>query len=117
MLNLIKFLDIVAENDRVPAEELGKYWEVFEILAIIICTVPWIILIIYLIFFKKFIVNFYVDNELVNVVKYKKNQLVNQYSYNDINIWYTDCECTNVYDFSKPLDSNIKLYALTFKDE
>lgn len=108
------FLDIIANDeiiDRVSADELGKYWNIFEIIVILICVIPWLCLIIYLLFFKKYIVNFYIDNQLVHQAKYRKNQLVTPYQYENISEWYIDEECTIVYEFLRSTNTNLKLYA------
>ena len=106
MNNLIfRFL---TENN-VPADELGKNWEVFEIIAIAFAVLPWILLIVYLLFLKKYRVRYFVNGELVNETFYKKNCEVAPFEYNGITTWYTDEECTNKFT-KKSLTENIKLY-------
>lgn len=103
--NIFKFL---TENN-VPADELGKNWHIFEIIAISLAILPWISLIIYLIFLRKYRIRYFVNGELVNESLYKKNASINSFEYNGINKWYTDEECTNEFT-KKTINENFKLY-------
>ena len=106
MSNLIfKFL---TENN-VPADELGKNWQIFEIIAIVFAVLPWIALFVYLLFLRKYRVRYIVNNEVVNVAFYKKNTQIVPFEYNGIKCWYTDEECTNLFT-KKFITENIKLY-------
>ena len=106
--NIIYFL---TEN-KVPAEELGYNWSIFEIIAIVVATLPWIVLIVYLVFLKKYRVRYFVNGELVNTAYYKKNQIINDFKYNNISKWYLDEECSAEYINSNITD-NLKLYSKT----
>lgn len=102
------FLIYLTQNN-VSADELGKNWLVFEIIAIVAATLPWIFLIIYLLFLRKYRVRYFVNGELVNESFYKKNNEICSFEYNGINKWYVDEECT--VEFKKTLiNENIKLY-------
>ena len=104
--NLIYFL---TEN-KVQADELGNNWVIFEIIAIVVATLPWIALIIYLVFLKKYRVRYFVNGELVNTTYYKKNQMIDDFKYNNISKWYLDEECLVEYKNSYITD-NLKLYS------
>lgn len=97
----------------VPQDELGKYWVLFEIIAITIAVLPWIGLIIYLLFFRVYNVNYYVDNKLVYTCKFHKNRTIFEFQYKGIKEWYTDPECTILLKPNTVVTKNIKLYANT----
>ena len=103
-----KIFNFLTESN-VPADELGKNWIIFEIIAITLSILPWIVLIIYLVFLRKYKVRYFVDNELVHEVSYKKNNEIIFFEYDNVNVWYIDEEC--VTEFSeKFITKNIKLY-------
>ena len=105
MNNLFYFLT----SNNVPADELGKNWLIFEIIAILLATLPWIVLLVYLIFFRKFRVRYFVNGEIVNETLYKKNDEIIIFEYNGNTTWYIDEECTVLFS-KKTISENIKLY-------
>lgn len=106
----MNLLFYILEN-TVPADELGKFWGIFEIIVIILGIAPWIVLLVYLVFFKKYSVSYFVNDELVHKTYYKKNSKLNDFTYNEISIWYVDEECTKIYDNETLIKDNIKLFA------
>ena len=87
MLNNNIFFQLL---ENVPADELGKNWELFQIIAIFLGIIPWIILIVYLVFFRRYRIRYFVDNQLVHVCYYKKKAIILDYSYQNLNKWYID---------------------------
>ncbi len=101
------FLDAV----KVPADELGKNWEFFATFTIILGVSPWLGLIVYLLFFKKYRIRYFVDGILVKTIHYKKKQKIEEYNYQDINKWYLDENCTLLFCEEVMPDRNLKLFA------
>ena len=66
---LVCFLTETTEMEK-------KAWQTGYIVLVIFALIPWIVLTIYFITLK-YHVKYYVNNELVNVAKYKKKQLKN----------------------------------------
>lgn len=110
-----KLFNIILDN-VVDPKELGDNWILFEIIAIILAVLPWIVLIIYLLFFKKYYVSYYVNEKLLYKMKYKKGETIVNYVYQNENIlidkWYTDEECTNLFNVETMQNYNIKLFAI-----
>ena len=97
-------------NDlKVPSEELGKNWTIFEVIAIVVAILPWLILIIYLLFLKKYRIRYFVDGKLINEIHYKKNNKIDNFEYQGISKWYIDEECTIEFK-QNTINENIKLY-------
>ena len=59
----------------------------------------------------KYRIRYFVNGQLVNTVYYKKNASISQYTYNEIENWYVDEECTEIFVQTTMPDKNIKLYA------
>lgn len=108
MLNNSVFFQLL---ENVPADELGKNWELFQIITIILGIIPWIILIVYLVFFRRYRIRYFVDNQLVNVCYYKKKAVILNYSYQNLNKWYIDEDCTILFKDEVMPNKNIKLFA------
>lgn len=107
MTNILKIFLDVANNQT---SELGKNWEAFEIFTIFICVLPWLGLIVYLIFFKRYKIRYFVGEEEIFVQEYKPKEVSVPYEYQNNKIWYIDIECENEFVFGEKLTSNIKLY-------
>ncbi|MFR7881221.1 MAG: hypothetical protein ACLU5J_06955 [Christensenellales bacterium] len=107
MLNNNIFFQLL---ENVPADELGKNWELFQIIAIFLGIIPWIILIVYLVFFRRYRIRYFVDNQLVHVCYYKKKAIILDYSYQNLNKWYIDEDCTIVFEDEVMPNKNIKLF-------
>ncbi len=108
MINILKtFLENA--GDIVPADELGKNWTLFVIFVCVIVTLPWIALIIYSIFFKKYRVRYFYNNECVHTEYYKKGQNVNLLVYQNVE-WYLDSDLTEKVLSYTIEDKNIKLF-------
>ena len=104
-----------ASESFVPADELGKNWEIFVVIAVVIATLPWIVLIVYTLFFKKYRVRFFLGEECVNTSYYKKNEGVVLYNTETYE-WYYDTELTEKVVCLTIEDKNIKLFG-KLKDE
>ena len=104
MLNNNIFFQLL---ENVPADELGKNWELFQIIAIFLGIIPWIILIVYLVFFRRYRIRYFVDNQLVHVCYYKKKAIILDYSYQNLNKWYIDEDCTIVFEDEVMPNKNI----------
>lgn len=100
------FLDVVDE----PFLDLGENWEAFEIFTICICLLPWLVLIIYLLFFKRYKIRYYVGEKEVYVQKYKPKEITLPFEYNNNKVWYEDIDCEKKFEFGTTLEKNIKLY-------
>ena len=105
------YLDIV--NDFVPADELGKNWEIFAFIASFLAISLWVVLIIYLLFFRKFRIRYFVDGVLVHTSYYKKKENIEKYSHENVENWYLDEECTKVFTGKVEESKNYKLFAKT----
>lgn len=107
--------------NNVASDELGKNWILFEIIAITLGCLPWIVLLLYVFIFRKYTITYYVDNQEVHREKYKKNQIINKYVYESngikINDWYLDKELTKKFTLNNMLSYNIKLFANSTKEE
>ncbi|MCI5788023.1 MAG: hypothetical protein PUG14_01605 [Acholeplasmatales bacterium] len=106
---LVCFLTETTEMEK-------KAWQTGYIVLVIFALIPWIVLTIYFITLK-YHVKYYVNNELVNVAKYKKNQAIEEYSYNNNNVWYKDEECSEQFTDVKMPPKNIKLYQNTVSED
>lgn len=107
MLNNNIFFQLL---ENVPVDELGKNWELFQMIAIFLGIIPWIILIVYLVFFRRYRIRYFVDNQLVHVCYYKKKAIILDYSYQNLNKWYIDEDCTIVFEDEVMPNKNIKLF-------
>lgn len=107
--NLIYFLDEVVQPD-----DLGKNWEIFEIFTIFIAILPWIFLILYIIFWRKYYISYYVNNKLVYKKAYKKDEAIDDYNYisenESVSDWFFDDEFIKKFNLFKMPKNNIKLY-------
>lgn len=115
-----------ALNNIVPNDELGKNWVIFEVFAVIISILPWIVLILYITIWKKYYLSYFVNGELVHKKAYKKDQIVEEFSYtvDDVIVtkWYLDADFKNEVNFNKMPKTNVKLYGFyqvedTFKED
>lgn len=89
---------------------LPKNWEIFEILVIILCVLPWLILIVYLLFFKKYKLRYFVGEKEVYTDSYKSKDSLKPFEYNGSCEWYLDKEYTVKFDFNKNLEKNTSVY-------
>lgn len=114
--NLFHILENVVGKD-----ELGKNWEIFEIFAIFISILPWLFLILYIIFWRKYYLTYYVNGQLVNKRAYKYNQKIDKYIYENENVivtkWYLDEELEKEITFTNMPKNNLKLYGSTQAEE
>lgn len=106
MLNNNIFFQLL---ENVPADELGKNWELFQMIAIfrnysldyLNCLFS---------FFRRYRIRYFVDNQLVHVCYYKKKAIILDYSYQNLNKWYIDEDCTIVFEDEVMPNKNIKLF-------
>lgn len=61
----------------------------------------------------KYRIRYFVDEELVYFVYYKKGKPIEQYTYQEITQWYKDPECSVLFTQTTMPDRNLKLYAKT----
>lgn len=111
------FIFLEETSEYVPADELGDYFWVFAGLVIFLAVLPWLFLIIYTIFLRKFRIRYFVDDKLVYEIKYKKNKPIAPYQYEQITTWYLDQELTKPFDLSVMPDYNLKVYAKKIEEK
>lgn len=61
----------------------------------------------------KYRIRYFVDEELVHLVYYKKRKPIEPYTYHGITKWYKDSDCTILFTETVMPDRNLKLYAKT----
>ncbi len=108
---LIKAISILLEESQVPADYLGENWEIFSVILITLGILPWAVLVLYILFFRRYQIKYYFDGNLVNKVNYKKGQTIKLYEYNENNSWYVDPDCEIKFVKQTMPAENIKLYA------
>lgn len=118
MLNLYSIMGYF--GDIVAADELGKNWDIFKIMVILLGILPWIALIIYLCVMK-YRIRYFVNGQLVHTVYYKRKQPIQPYHYQTekqtIDQWYQDADCTKLFDLEHMPSENIRLYGIANEND
>ncbi|MCM1259577.1 MAG: hypothetical protein NC182_01370 [Prevotella sp.] len=111
MLNLYSIIGYF--GDVVAADELGKNWDMFKIIVILLGILPWIALIIYLCTMK-YRIRYFVEGQLVHTVYYKRKQPIQPYQYQTenqtIDQWYQDVDGTQLFVLEQMPAENIRVY-------
>lgn len=102
-------------GDVVPADELGKNWDMFKVIVISLGILPWLALIIYLCVMK-YRIRYFVNGQLVHTVYYKRKQSIQPYHYQmgnqTVDQWYQDADCKQQFILEHMPSENIKLYGI-----
>ena len=118
MLNLYTIIGYF--GDVVPADELGKNWDTFKIIVVLLGILPWIALITYLCTMK-YRIRYFVNGQLVHTVYYKRKQSIQPYQYQienqKIDQWYQDAACTQQFVLEQMPSENIKVYGFVNEND
>lgn len=86
----------------------GWYTAFFFLIGFVVISV--LVIIIYLHSIKNNI-KYYINGVLIYKQKYRKNEKIVLYKYDEVDKWYVDEECTILFEEGKMLKNDIKLYA------
>ncbi len=118
MMNLYSIIGYF--GDIVPADELGKNWDIFKIIVILLGILPWIALIIYLCTMK-YRIRYFVNGQLVHTVYYKRKQSIQPYQYQTenqtIDQWYQDAEGKQPFVLEQMPSENIRVYGFVNEND
>lgn len=118
MLNLYSMIGYF--GDVVAADELGKNWDTFKIIVILLGILPWIVLIIYLCTMK-YRIRYFVEGQLVHTIYYKRKQSIQPYQYQienqTIDQWYQDAEGTQLFVLEQMPPENIRVYGFVNEND
>lgn len=118
MLNLYSMIGYF--GDVVAADELGKNWDTFKIIVILLGILPWIALIIYLCTMK-YRIRYFVDGQLVHTIYYKRKQPIQPYQYQmesrTIDRWYQDANGTQLFVLEQMPSENIRVYGFVNEND
>lgn len=118
MMNLYSIIGYF--GDIVPADELGKNWDIFKIIVILLGILPWIALIIYLCTMK-YRIRYFVNGQLVHTIYYKRKQSIQPYQYQTenqtIDQWYQDAEGKQSFVLEQMPSENIRVYGFVNEND
>ena len=100
MMNLYSIIGYF--GDIVPADELGKNWDIFKIIVILLGILPWIALIIYLCTMK-YRIRYFVNGQLVHTIYYDQ--------------WYQDAEGKQSFVLEQMPSENIRVYGFVNEND
>lgn len=90
--------------------ELDSGWYTAFFFLIGFIVVSFLVIIIYLYSMKNNI-RYYINGVLIYTQKYRKNEKIRLYKYNDVDKWYVDEDCTVLFEEGKMPKRDIKLHA------